>query len=169
MAKKSSWAREIYNKVVIRVVTILIVALLSVVGILLFGKSLDVKPYVVKWNAWLTTEHSLTLSGWKIIAIFALPCCCISLIMLMLVRLKQKPRKYRHKNTVIKILAEWILENEDELTKGCIVKYDEIDAGKCLKKGSTRKYLKRVISNHNGLTSEHSDKQSALVRGTDEN
>ncbi len=136
-----------------------LVVILAVCG---WVKRSFLSAQIARITVWLKEEHSLTEPGWRLLCWFSLPFVC-SLLIFLLWRWLRRSSKYSRKETIIKILAEWVTNNNDDLQKGKLVRFREIDIGKNLRRGSTGKHLKTVIDKCKKLQINFVDKDTAYV------
>lgn len=162
-SKLKNVGKAILQKLAVKgIASLIILFLLSIIGYL---KRTAVKDYTVALWAWLKTEHTLTGSGIKLIVLFSLPFLIFLVSVTFLwfcFRSSNKP--YSKKSTVIKILAQWIVDNHGNLAQGRVVRFRELDTKNGLKRGSAKKYLKRILDNHNTLCIDKENKYTALIK-----
>jgi len=157
IAKLKNFIKAVCQKLVVKAIVALIVLIsCSVIGY-------SNKRVIL---AWLSAEHTLTDSGFMLVYWFSLP-CQILLWLLIIVRFlrRNQDRPYSGKHVVITILSQWIKDNKGDLTEGQVICFRTIDAKNGLKKGSTKKYLKRVIDAHPTLCCGKRTKDTMLIKG----
>jgi hypothetical protein len=165
LAKLKIFGIAILQKLMVKGIAALLILLsLSIVGYL---NRTTMKDCIVAIWAFLNTEHTITTSGIRFVFYFSLPFLIpLLLAMLFWFYLRSSSKLYRKKHDIVRILAQWIMDNQDKLAEGQVVHFRVLDIELKLKKGSARKYLKRILDNHPTLCIEMGKKEklTALVR-----
>ena len=159
MAEKESRLNKIVDSTIARICTLLLFAVIVTAYGWMKRSFLTVQTQAL--CCWLKSEHTITTTGWYWVYCFSLPFFCPLLIFLFIRRIAF--HKYGKKETVLKILAEWVVNNQDDLEKGKVVRFRAIDIQNRLKRRSARKYLKTIIDNHKNLKIDFSDKETAYI------
>lgn len=161
--KLKVFGKAILQKLAVKGIASLIVLLfLAIIG---YFKRSAVKYYAIEIWAWLNTDHTLIGSGKKLVGLFSLPFFIpLLLVIILWLCLRSSDKPYRKESTVIKLLAQWVIDNQDNLARGRVVRFRDLDTENELKRGRAKKYLKRILDNHETLCLDKEDKYCALIK-----
>ena len=167
MGKNGNWLKKFCQAVIQKLAIKAIVAIIVPISLFFVGfiKRTILLSYWTRLLKWLHTEHTIEMPGFGFIYYFSLPLFVPLILGFILWLCFRNSRKlYSGKNVIVHILAQWVIDNEEELSEGKVVSFKEIDKKRNLKKGSTKKYLKLVVDKHENLCVAGVTKETILIQ-----
>lgn len=167
MRKKENWLKKFCQAVIQKLAIKAIVAIIVAISLLILGflKKTILLSYWTRLLKWLHTEHTIETSGFWFIFYFSLPLFVLLILGFILwLCFRNAQKLYSRKNVIVHILAQWVIDNEEELSKGKVVHFKDIDEKRNLKKGSTKKYLKLIVDKHDTLYVADDTEETILIQ-----